>query len=331
MTKLRFYVTIPCLLLGVVIFASTSLAQTRPAIVEQLAKTYGLDSYGQIEAVRYTFNLDLPALKVNLARTWTWEPKTGAVIYESKDKDGKPVKVSYNRNQMNSAPANVKDDVDPGFVNDNYWFIFPFHLYWDTSAAVTVTEKQKLPIGKGTATLVSVKYPAELGGYTPGDTCSSSICAEGRRNPATSPRPGRVTRRPARCSSPPTIAERRTRSRRAFSLRMWPTSWRVRTSGWTLLLRNDVAQLYESRRLASHHNGGAGTAEFGEIAICGHANVEPQALSPNDRAIKIRLEQGCLKASPSGASSMTCVSKLAGATGFWESTGLLKRRRVQNF
>jgi hypothetical protein len=180
MTKLRRYLTIPCLLAGVLLFGGTSLAQTRPAIVEQLAKTYGLDSYGQIEAVRYTFNLELPALKVNLSRTWTWEPKTGAVTYEGKDKDGKPVKVSYNRNQMNGAPANVKDDIDPGFVNDNYWFIFPFHLYWDTSATVIVTEKQKLPIGKGTATLVSVKYPAELGGYTPGDTWNLYVGAEGR-------------------------------------------------------------------------------------------------------------------------------------------------------
>jgi hypothetical protein len=75
MTKLRLCMTIPCLLLGVLLFAGTSRAQTRPAIVEQLAKTYGLDSYGQIEALRYTFNLELPALKVNLARTWTWSPR----------------------------------------------------------------------------------------------------------------------------------------------------------------------------------------------------------------------------------------------------------------
>ena len=81
---------------------------------------------------------------------------------------------------LNSAPANVKDDVDPGFNNDNYWFIFPFHAYWDTSANVTVTEKEKLPIGKGTATLVAVKYPAELGGYTPGDTWNLYVGSEGR-------------------------------------------------------------------------------------------------------------------------------------------------------
>ena len=163
-----------------VLLAAPSFAQTRPPIVEQLAKTYGIDSYSQVEAVRYTFNLDLPALNVKLARTWTWEPKTGNVTYESKDKEGKPVKVSYNRNQLASAPDNVKNDIDPGFNNDNYWFIFPFHVYWDTSANVTVTEKSKLPIGQGTATLVSVKYAPEIGGYTPGDTWNLYVGADGR-------------------------------------------------------------------------------------------------------------------------------------------------------
>ena len=180
MTKLRLCMTIPCLLLGAAFFAGTSHAQTRPAILEQLAKTYGLDSYGQAEAFRYTFNLDLPALKLKLSRTWTWEPKTGAVTYESKDKDGKPVKVSYNRNQISSAPANVKDDVDPAFMNDNYWAIFPFHVYWDTSANVVEKDNQKLPIGQGTAKLVTVKYPAEVGGYTPGDTWDLYVGSDGR-------------------------------------------------------------------------------------------------------------------------------------------------------
>jgi hypothetical protein len=180
MTKLARFTTILCLFLAVLLLAGISMAQTRPPIVEQLAKTYGLDSYGQIDAVRYTFNLELPALKVNLSRTWTWEPKTGQVTYESKDKDGKPVKVTYNRNQLNSAPDNVKNEIEPGFVNDNYWFIFPFHVDWDTSAVVTEKDNQKLPLGKGTAKLVSVKYPAEVGGYTPGDTWDLYVGADGR-------------------------------------------------------------------------------------------------------------------------------------------------------
>jgi len=162
------------------IFAAPSRAQTRPPDVDQLAKTYGLDSWSQMDAIRYTFNLDVPAFKLTLSRTWTWEPKTGQVTYETKDKDGKPVKVTYNRSQLNSAPANVKDEIEPAFVNDNYWLVFPFHVYWDTSANVTVKNGQKLPIGKGTAKLVSVKYPAEVGGYTPGDTWDLYVGKDGR-------------------------------------------------------------------------------------------------------------------------------------------------------
>src|SRR5258706_13896100 len=90
MIKLRRSMTICFQFFGVLVLTAPSWAQTRPPEDEQLAKTYGLDSYGQIEAVRYTFNLDLPALKVNLSRTGTGEPKTGKCSYETKDKNGKP-------------------------------------------------------------------------------------------------------------------------------------------------------------------------------------------------------------------------------------------------
>lgn len=141
--------------------------KTAPITAQQIARTYGLDSFDQVEAIRYTWNAQFPG--VNIARTWTWEPKTGRVSYEGKDKDGKPVKASYIRSQLNTQPANVKDEIEPGFVNDNYWLMFPFHAYWDKSATVTDQGTKPLPIGSGTAELVTVKYPAE-GGYTPGDT-----------------------------------------------------------------------------------------------------------------------------------------------------------------
>lgn len=152
---------------GMLILAVDSWPQNRPPIIEQIAKTYGLDSFGQIDAIRYTFNAQFPG--VTLSRSWVWEPKTGQVSYEGKDKDGKPVKATYVRSQLNSQPANVKDEIDPGFMNDNYWLLFPFHAYWDTSATVTDQGMQKLPLGNGSAQLVPVKYPSE-GGYTPGDT-----------------------------------------------------------------------------------------------------------------------------------------------------------------
>jgi len=145
----------------------TARAQQNPPIAEQIAKTYGLDSFGQIDAIRYTFNAEFPG--VNLSRAWVWEPKTGQVSFEGKDKDGKPVKATYVRSQLDSQAAYVKEDVDPGFVNDQYWLLFPFHVYWDTSANVQDKGMQGLPLGSGSSKLISVKYPSE-GGYTPGDT-----------------------------------------------------------------------------------------------------------------------------------------------------------------
>jgi hypothetical protein len=155
---------------GVLVLAATSWGQSRPPIAEEMAKTYGLDSWGQIEGLRYTFNLDIPSLNLKLSQKWEWDPKTGQVTYEGKDKEGKPVKVTYLRSQLSSQPANVKDEVEPAFVNDEYWLIFPFHVVWDSSADVQDKGKQKLPLGKGSAKQVVVKYPAEAGGYTPGDT-----------------------------------------------------------------------------------------------------------------------------------------------------------------
>ena len=61
---------------------ATSGAQQRPPILEKLSKTYGLEAFGQIEAIRYTFNVQSAGL--NLSRSWIWEPKTDQVTYEGR-------------------------------------------------------------------------------------------------------------------------------------------------------------------------------------------------------------------------------------------------------
>ena len=169
MAKMGRLNAIRFLVVGLLVIASSSWAQTRPPIVEKLAKTYGFDSWNQVEAIRYSFNLDIPGL-FKVSRSWEWEPKTGKVTYEGKDKDGKPVKLTYMRSDLNSQSDVVKNEIEPGFVNDNYWLLLPFHIYWDTSATVTDEGMQKLPVGTGSAEKIVVKYPAEAGGYTPGDT-----------------------------------------------------------------------------------------------------------------------------------------------------------------
>ncbi len=180
MRHATYRTTIRWLSFGVLVLAATSRAQTRAPIAEQLAKKYGLDSFGQVEAIRYTFNAQFPG--VNVSRSWVWQPRTDHVSYEGKDKDGKPVKVTYVRSQLASAPANVKEEIDPAFVNDNYWLLFPLHVSWDYGADVEDLGMQQLPLGKGSARRVAVKYPnpREGGGYTPGDTWELYVGSEDR-------------------------------------------------------------------------------------------------------------------------------------------------------
>jgi hypothetical protein len=180
MTTLGRSTTIRFLVVSMLVLAATAWAQTLPPIAEQMAKTYGLDSFGQIEAIRYTFNLDVGALQ--LSRAWVWDLKADRVSYAGKDQAGQPVKATYVRSQLSSQPAVVKDEVDPAFINDQYWLLFPFHVVWDSGgdgAHVEDTGRHKLPLGEGSAERVVVKYPSE-GGYAPGDTWELYVGADHR-------------------------------------------------------------------------------------------------------------------------------------------------------
>jgi hypothetical protein len=163
------------LLFGVLYLAAPASAQQRPPIADEIAKTYGFDSFGQVDAIRFTFTL--PEFKFH--NSWVWEPKNDTITYEGKDKDGKPVKVTYKRSELASQSDFVKKVVDPGFSNDQYWLVFPFHMIWDTGATVEDAGMQKLPSGKGKARKVVVKYPSN-GGYSPGDTWAIFVGSDNR-------------------------------------------------------------------------------------------------------------------------------------------------------
>jgi hypothetical protein len=51
---------------------------------------------------------------------------------------------------------------------------------WDSSPAVIDAGMYNLPVGSGSDELVAVKYPAEGGGYTPGDTWELYVSKDGR-------------------------------------------------------------------------------------------------------------------------------------------------------
>src|SRR5262249_15655467 len=130
--------TIHILALGMlsILPATSSSAQQNPGIAEQIAKAYGLDSFGQVEGIRYTWNVEFPAGKIS--NKWEWSPKTDTVSYEGKDKEGNPVKATYQRSQLESQSDAIKKMVDPAFANDQYWALLPFHIAWD---GATVTDE----------------------------------------------------------------------------------------------------------------------------------------------------------------------------------------------
>jgi hypothetical protein len=153
--------------------AASSRAGELPPAAEQMAKTYGLDSFGQIEGIRYTFH------GITGTRTWEWEPKTGKITYQGKDRDGNPVKVTYLRSELSSQTDTVKNEIDPNFFNDQYWLLFPLHVAWDNSPTVTDEGMQKLSLGEGSGERIAVKYPSDVG-YYPGDDWELYLDADHR-------------------------------------------------------------------------------------------------------------------------------------------------------
>jgi hypothetical protein len=156
-----------------VLLPIASDAQQLPPLAKQMAKTYGIDSFGKVEAIRYTFAI--PGLVP--PRTWEWHPKTDTVTYEGKDPQGQPMKVTYKRSDLDSQSDAVKNQIDPGFVNDQYWLLLPFHFVWD-GATVTDEGKHETPLAKTQAERLVAKYAAS--GYSPGDTWELYIGADKR-------------------------------------------------------------------------------------------------------------------------------------------------------
>ncbi|HZX41528.1 MAG TPA: hypothetical protein VFE93_06775, partial [Myxococcaceae bacterium] len=99
--------------------------------------------------------------------------------YQGKDKAGKPIEVTYLRSQLETQSDPVKKEIDPGFQNDQYNLLFQFHLVWDGGATVEDAGMQKLPLEKGSARKVVVKYPSS-GGYLPGDTWAIFVGPDNR-------------------------------------------------------------------------------------------------------------------------------------------------------
>jgi hypothetical protein len=133
------------------------------AVRQRIAQSYGFQYFDQIEQVQYTYNVR-KGDKV-ARRFWVWEPESDKVTFDALDYTDP---ITYYRRDLQTNPSSMLKSIDAWFINDNYWFLFPFHVARDTQATVEDIGRKNLPMGKGDADCVVVTYPSE-GSDTPGD------------------------------------------------------------------------------------------------------------------------------------------------------------------
>jgi hypothetical protein len=128
------------------------------AVRQRIARSYGYQYFNQIEQVQYTYNVRKGDKVVR--RFWIWEPGSDKVTFDALDYTDP---VTYYRRDLQTNPSNMLKSIDAWFINDNYWFLFPFHLARDTRTTVEDVGQKKLPMGNGVADCVVVTYPGEGG------------------------------------------------------------------------------------------------------------------------------------------------------------------------
>jgi hypothetical protein len=149
------------LILGPVLAACAGPGPANPEAVlrNRIGKAAGVADFDRIEALRYTFNVKIGDREIR--RSWVWEPGSNRVVLNAEDGGA-----DYIRRE--AATSETLRVVDARFVNDNYWLLFPLHVYWDVNASVTDAGAADLPIGPGRGRRILVSYPEKIG-YTPAD------------------------------------------------------------------------------------------------------------------------------------------------------------------
>ena len=139
----------------------------------ELARRYGIESFDQVEILRFTFNAQVGTKTVR--RTWIWKPQANAVTAAAANE--RPTLTFTHPPDGRHTDDGIRK-LDAQFVNAISWLLFPLHLVWDTTVVVEDRGWAPRPMRAGKARLFVVSYPAE-GGYTPGDVYELFIGGDG--------------------------------------------------------------------------------------------------------------------------------------------------------
>ncbi|WP_100614237.1 hypothetical protein [Confluentibacter citreus] len=128
-------------------------------IAEKIANAHGYVHWKNVSKIEFTFNVDKDSSHTE--RSWIWEPKRNNISFLA-DKDSI---VNYNRTKIDSTKINL----DKSFINDKFWLLIPFQLVWDKNTTISEPIKTEAPISKTQMNKITLTYPNDGGGYTPGD------------------------------------------------------------------------------------------------------------------------------------------------------------------
>ncbi|PKD18229.1 hypothetical protein APR41_03505 [Salegentibacter salinarum] len=133
--------------------------EAEKSIAQQIAEAHGLNNFDEVEEIQFTFNVRVED-SLRTSREWTWKPQTDEIRLTEGD-------ISRNYTRTDNIAEDDKD-IDQKFINDSYWFLFPFQMVW-SDAEISEEKTGIAPISKEEMKYLEVSYKDE-GGYTPGDT-----------------------------------------------------------------------------------------------------------------------------------------------------------------
>jgi len=167
MTAIRafFYISI----LGAIgLSSATASDKSSQDLKRELAETYGLEAFSDINKVSFTFLVDF-GQGTAVERQWEWNPGMNEVTFFPSDGNS----VTFDRQDPGQADLAAK------FVNDSYWLVFPFMAYWDDTAVLTEAPKLvDAPLSGTPMRKITVDHPADVG-FTPGDAYDLYLDGEG--------------------------------------------------------------------------------------------------------------------------------------------------------
>ena len=137
--------------------------------------TAGCDQLSTLSELRFTFNVEVSG-EHKTERRWEYHPRSSKVV---RTVDGESMTFTFG-----SPKGEAETEADAQFVNDSFWLLPSCHMAWAKDIVISPVGEGTIPVAPvgeapGRARMVTVTYPEDGGGYTPGDAYDLYLGANG--------------------------------------------------------------------------------------------------------------------------------------------------------